>query len=107
MDLCRRNRHQLVCHSWGQFFVHFFPRKITFRGKFRGISWKNAFSKLFPRKIQFFPNIFWGKIFRGIFPEIFPGKMYEKSAPGVNHTISEFAFTTPARRCSRLERFFK
>jgi hypothetical protein len=38
----------------GQFFVHFFPRKVTFRGKFRGICWKNDFSKIFPRKIPIF-----------------------------------------------------
>jgi hypothetical protein len=54
---------------------------IFFRGKFLGISWKNDFSKLFPRKIPFFPNIFWEKIFRGIFPKIFPEKMYKKLAP--------------------------
>jgi hypothetical protein len=53
---------------------------VIFRGEFRGIFWKNNFSKHFPRKIPFFPNIFWEKIFRAIFP----GKMYEKSAPGVN-----------------------
>jgi hypothetical protein len=52
-----------------------FPRKITFRGKFRGISWKNDFSKLFSRgKFHFSPTFFWGKIFHGIFPKIFPGK---------------------------------
>jgi hypothetical protein len=54
--------------SCGQLFVHFFPRKVIFRGKFRGISWKNDFSKLFPRKIPIFPNIFWGKNFRRNFP---------------------------------------
>jgi hypothetical protein len=47
--------------TWSQFFVHFFQLKITFRGKFRGISWKNDFSKLFPRKIPFFPTFFGGK----------------------------------------------
>jgi hypothetical protein len=43
----------------GPIYVHFFPRKITFRGKFRGISWKKNFLKLFQWKIPFFPNIFW------------------------------------------------
>jgi hypothetical protein len=56
-----------------------FPQKITFRRKFREISWKNDFSKLFPRKIPVFPNILGGKIFRGIFPEIFPGKKCTKN----------------------------
>jgi hypothetical protein len=50
-----------------------------FLGKFRGISWKNKFSKLFPRKIQFFSQHFWGKIIRGIFPKIFPGKKCTKN----------------------------
>jgi hypothetical protein len=42
---------------------------------------KNDFSKLFPGKIPFCPNIFGGKIFRGIFPEIFPGKNVRKISP--------------------------
>jgi hypothetical protein len=67
--------------TWGRFFVHFFPWKINFRGKFRGISWKNDFSKLFPRKIQFFSQHFWGKIFREIFRGIFPGKNVRKIGP--------------------------
>jgi hypothetical protein len=62
----------------GQFFVHFFPRKITFRGKFRGISWKNNFSKLFPRKIQLFPNIFGGKFSAEFSLKIFTGKNVRK-----------------------------
>jgi hypothetical protein len=33
-------------------------------------------------KILIFPDIFGGKIFRGIFPGIFARKMFEKSAPG-------------------------
>jgi hypothetical protein len=63
-------------------FHTFFLRKIPFRGKFRGISWKNDFSKLFPWKIQFFPNIFGGKFSAEFSPE----KMFEKSAPGDNFT---------------------
>jgi hypothetical protein len=35
----------------------------------------------------FFPNIFGGKIFRGIFTKVFPEKMYKKLAPG--HTELE------------------
>jgi hypothetical protein len=62
----------------GRFFVHFFPRKVIFRGKFRGICCGNDFSKLFPRKILIVPDIFWGKIFRGIFP----GKNVQKIIPG-------------------------
>jgi hypothetical protein len=50
---------------------------VIFRGKFRGISCGNDFSKLFPRKILIFPIIFWGKIFRGIFP----GKNVRKIGP--------------------------
>jgi hypothetical protein len=62
---------------WGQFFVHFLPRKITFRG----ITWENDFSKLFPQKIAIFPNIFGGKFSLE--------KMYEKSAPGYPEASSE------------------
>jgi hypothetical protein len=32
--------------TWGRFFVHFFPRKITFREIFHGISWEGDFSKI-------------------------------------------------------------
>jgi hypothetical protein len=42
---------------------------------------KSYFSKFFPRKIPFFPNILGRKIFRGIFPEIFPGKNVRKIGP--------------------------
>jgi hypothetical protein len=76
----------LIFHKriWSRFFVHFFPRKIFFRGKFRGISWKNDFSKLFPRKIPFFPNIFGGKFSAEFSPKFSPEKMYEKSTPGLH-----------------------
>jgi hypothetical protein len=74
----RQKNNRIIEPLWGRFFVHFFPPKITFRGKFRGITWKNDFSKLFPRKIQFFPNIFWGKFSAKFSAE----KMYEKSSPG-------------------------
>jgi hypothetical protein len=57
---------------------------VIFRGKFRGISRKNDFLKLFPWKIPIIPNIFVGKIFRGIFPEIFPGKNVRKIGPWSN-----------------------
>jgi hypothetical protein len=82
------NKKQIF--SWGWFFVHFFPRKITFRGNFCGISWKNNFSKLFPQIILLFPNIFWGKIFRWIFPEIFPGKNVRKIGPRILKCILEY-----------------
>jgi hypothetical protein len=49
---------------------------------------KNDFSKLFPRKIQFFLNIFWGKIFRGIFPKIFPGKKCTKNWPQIGRIFA-------------------
>jgi hypothetical protein len=52
---------------------------VIFRGKFRGISWKNYFSKLFSSENSIFSQHFWGKIFRGIFPEIFPGKKCSKN----------------------------
>jgi hypothetical protein len=58
-----------------------FPRKITFRGKFREISWKKDFSKVFPRKIPFFPNIFGGKFSAEFSPKFSREKMNEKSAP--------------------------
>jgi hypothetical protein len=54
---------------------------VIFRGIFQGISGGNDFSKHFPWKIPIFPNIFRRKISAEFFPEIFPGKMYEKSAP--------------------------
>jgi hypothetical protein len=57
--------------TWGRYFVHFF----------HGISWKNDFSKLFPWKIPFFPNIFVGKRFRGIFPEIYNVQNVQKRPP--------------------------
>jgi hypothetical protein len=59
-----------------------FPRKTTFRGKFRGISWKNDFLKLFPRRIPFFPKFFGGKFSAKFPPKFSPEKMYEKLAPG-------------------------
>jgi hypothetical protein len=62
--------------SWGRFFVHFFPQKITFRGKFRGISWKNDFSKLFLRKIPFFPTFLGENFLRN-----FPRKKCTKNRP--------------------------
>jgi hypothetical protein len=80
--------------TWGQFFEHLFPRKITFRGKFRGISWKNDFSKLFPRKNRFFPNIFGGKFSAEFSMEFSPEK--NESAPGAYPTTFEFTATTPA-----------
>jgi hypothetical protein len=66
--------------------VHFFPRKNTFRGKFRGISWKNDFSKLFSAENSIFPNIFGGKFSTG--------KMYEKSALVGTFVHTENAKTT-------------
>jgi hypothetical protein len=67
----------------GRFFVHFFQRKITFRGKFRGITRKNDFSKLFSAENSIFPNILGGKFSAKFSAEFSPEKMYGKSAPGV------------------------
>jgi hypothetical protein len=67
-----------IRETWGQFFVHFFPRKVIFSGKFCGICCGNDLSKLFPRKILIFTDIFGGKIFCGIFRGIFPGKNVRK-----------------------------
>jgi hypothetical protein len=39
-----------VCFHQGPIFCTFFPRKVIFRGKFRGICCGNDFSKFFPRK---------------------------------------------------------
>jgi hypothetical protein len=66
----------------GPIFHTFFPQKITFRGKFRGISWKNDLTKLLRGKFHF-SNIFGVKIFRGIFPENFPGKNVRKIGPRI------------------------
>jgi hypothetical protein len=44
------------CVPRGRFFVHFFPRKITFSGIILGISREKNFWKLFPQKI--FPRQF-------------------------------------------------
>jgi hypothetical protein len=66
----------------GPIFRTFFPWKVIFRGKFRGISWKkNNFSKLFPRKIIIFPYIFWGENFPRNFPQNFPRKKCTKNRP--------------------------
>jgi hypothetical protein len=67
----------------GPIFRTFFPRKITFRGKFRGISWKNDFSKFFSAENSIFSQHFWGKIFRGKFRGIFPGKNVRKIGPWI------------------------
>jgi hypothetical protein len=58
-------------NSSGADFSHIFSTENHFPPK---IPW-NFLEKLFLRKIPFFPT-FWGvgKIFRGIFPEIFPRK---------------------------------
>jgi hypothetical protein len=87
-DGARGREYEIAFDSWdansvtrGRFFVHFLPRKITFRGKFRGICLKNDFSKLFPRKIQFFPNNFWGKFSAKFSAEFSPDKNVRKIGP--------------------------
>jgi hypothetical protein len=60
---------------------------IVFCGKFRGIFSEKQFFKTFSAENFIFSQHFWGKIFRGISPKIFPRKMYEKSAPVVTYDI--------------------
>jgi hypothetical protein len=78
----------------GDFFTNsFFPRKVTFRGKFRGICRKNDFLKLFLRKIPIFSNIFGGKFSAEFSPE----KMYEKLA---TLAVSQSSDLTKRPHCS-------
>jgi hypothetical protein len=42
---------------------------------------EKRFFKAFSAENSISQHFWGGKIFRGIFPEIFPGKMYKKSAP--------------------------
>jgi hypothetical protein len=65
---------------------------VIFRGKFRGISCGNDFSKLFPRKILIFPIIFWGKIFRGIFPGKNVRKIGPRSIMGKRTWVTRFGY---------------
>jgi hypothetical protein len=50
---------------------------------------KTIFQNFFRGKFHFFPT-FWGEIFRGIFPEIFPVKNLQKISPGktLNHFLN-------------------
>jgi hypothetical protein len=65
----------------------FFPRKITFHGKFRGISLKNDFSKLFFRgKFHFFPTFLGENFSAEFYPKFSPEKMYR---PQVTKCISK------------------
>jgi hypothetical protein len=83
---CLQTNNKKRFSQGADFSYIFFPWKTTFRGKSRGNSWKNDFSELFCcGKFHFFLTFLGGGgIFCEIFPEIFPGKMYEKSAPGDN-----------------------
>jgi hypothetical protein len=61
-------------------FRTLFQRKITFRGKFRGISKKNDFSKLFHGKFHFFPT-FLGAKFSAEFSQKFSPEKCTKNWP--------------------------
>jgi hypothetical protein len=63
----------------GRFFVHFFPRKSTFRGKLHGIFLKMIFQNFFRGKFHFFPTFFGGKFSAEFSPKFSLEKMYEKS----------------------------
>jgi hypothetical protein len=83
-NLSKKALYRFKC-TRGRFFGHFL-RKITFRGKFRGISLEKLFFKTFPTENSIFSQHFLGKIFRGIFPKIFPGKNVQKIGPRNKNT---------------------
>jgi hypothetical protein len=78
----------------------FFPRKVIFRGKFRGISWKTIFWNFFRRKFQFFPTFIGGKFPRN-FPRNFPWKKCTK-----NWLLKRSQFRVVRIKCEIKKKYF-
>jgi hypothetical protein len=51
---------------------------------------KKRFFETFSAENYIFSQHFWGKIFRGIFPEIFPGKKCTKNRPLIEKFFGSF-----------------
>jgi hypothetical protein len=67
----------------GPIFRTFFSAENHFPWKILWNFLEKQFFKTFSAENSIFSQHFLGKIFRGFFPKIFTGKMYEKSAPAV------------------------
>jgi hypothetical protein len=67
-----------IYEPWGRFFVHSFSAENHFPRKIPRNFLEKRFFKTFSAENSIFSQHFWGKIFRGIFPEIFPGKNVRK-----------------------------
>jgi hypothetical protein len=61
------------------------------------------FLKLFRGKFHFFPNIVGGKIFRGIFPKIFPEKCTKNWPLVLSFNFFLFLQRTSGSDCGRLD----
>jgi hypothetical protein len=64
-------------------YVHFFPRKITFRRNSAEFLGKTIFQNFFCRKFNFFPTLL-GENFPRNFPQKFPRKKCTKNRPLVS-----------------------
>jgi hypothetical protein len=75
-------------------FCTFFPAENHFPRKIPWHFSEKQFFKTFSAENSLFPNIFWGKIFLGIFPKIFPGKSVRKIGP-CGHPVADEPFRSP------------